>query len=63
MTYDLKLNSGEEISIRITQDRESGDFIAHYPAFNISTEGNTLSEAKTQIIEAIELYLKEITNR
>ena len=43
--------------------REGDAFVAHTPAFDLSTHGASLNEAKVRFGEAVEVFLEECVQR
>ena len=51
-----KENAGFTIEVLIY--REDGGFVAHSPCIEIASEGDTVEEAQSNFVEALELWLE-----
>ena len=52
-----------EISIDVTQDKETGLWLSHCPMFALYSQGESREQAKTAIQGAITMYLNECNKR
>jgi hypothetical protein len=59
--YMTKLNTEQEIfNLPVVITKQGKHFVAHSPALDISTSGNTEKDAKKKFVELVDIFLEEI---